>query len=245
VHDLAAILTAILDGYVLPVDGFHGVVHWARVLENGLRIAETTGADLEVVTLFALFHDSRRVNEDRDDGHGLRGGELARSLRGKLVHLDDDRFDLLFEACRLHTDGHTVGDPALLACWDADRLDLGRVGITPSRSRLCTKAGRDLLGWAHARAVEWYEPTAVLASWGWKLGADPRAAPEFDGGAAVEHRSTARRSASESYAGSRRFRAARMLQNKAPWPLASSSATCVWGSGSNHSLGMFRLTASR
>jgi uncharacterized protein len=45
VHDLAAILTAILNGYALPVAGFHGVVHWACVLENGLRIAEATGAD--------------------------------------------------------------------------------------------------------------------------------------------------------------------------------------------------------
>jgi uncharacterized protein len=178
VHDLAAILRAILDGYILPVDGFHGVVHWARVLENGLLIAEVNGADREVVTLFALFHDSRRVNEDRDDGHGLRGGELARSLRGKLVHLDDDRFDLLFEACRLHTEGHTVGDRTLLACWDADRMDLGRVGITPDPRRLGTRAGRKLLASAHVRAVEWYMPTTVLASWGWKLGAERVASPD-------------------------------------------------------------------
>jgi uncharacterized protein len=166
VHDLAAIMTVILRGYVLPVRGPHGVVHWARVLENGLRIAEANGADREVVTLFALFHDARRVNEDWDEGHGLRGGELARSLRGELIHLDDDRFDLLFEACRLHTDGLTAGDRTLLACWDADRLDLGRVGITPDRRRLGTRAGRSLLGWANARAVGWYEPAAVLASWG-------------------------------------------------------------------------------
>lgn len=172
-HDLAAILSAILDGYILPVDGFHGVVHWARVLENGLRIAEANGPDREVVRLFALFHDSRRVNEDQDDGHGLRGGELARSLRGKLVHLDDDRFELLFEACRLHTDGLMTGDRTLLACWDADRLDLGRVGITPDPRRLGTKAGRNFLAWAHARAVECYEPTDVLASWGWKFSAEP------------------------------------------------------------------------
>jgi hypothetical protein len=31
VHDLSAILRVILDGYTLPVDGFHGVVHWARI----------------------------------------------------------------------------------------------------------------------------------------------------------------------------------------------------------------------
>src|SRR5205814_1413443 len=98
-------------------------------LENGLRIAQANGADREDVTLFALFHDSRRVNEDQDDDHGLRG---------ELVHLDDDRFELLFEACRLHTDGLTTGERTLLACWDADRLDLGRVGITPEPHRLCT-----------------------------------------------------------------------------------------------------------
>jgi uncharacterized protein len=85
------------------------------VFENGLRVAETTGADREVVALFALFHDSRRVYEyDDDDGHGRRGGEFARSLRGSLVHLDDTRFELLFEACRLHTFGHTTGHPTLL-----------------------------------------------------------------------------------------------------------------------------------
>ncbi|MFO0876452.1 MAG: HD domain-containing protein [Gemmataceae bacterium] len=165
-HDYPAILAAVLDGYVLPVRGFHGVVHWARVLENGLRIAEITQADREVVTLFALFHDARRVKEDHDDGHGLRGAEFAHALRGELIHLDDSRFELLYEACRLHTDGHTTGDPTLLACWDADRLDLGRVGITPDPRRLGTKAARSLLPWAHVRAVEWYEPQEVLASWG-------------------------------------------------------------------------------
>src|SRR5688572_30802658 len=159
-------MRAILDGYALPLYGWHGVVHWARVLENGLRISELNGGDREVITLFAMFHDSRRVNEYQDNDHGLRGAEFARSLRGNLVHLDDDRFDRLFEACRLHTDGLTSGDPTLQACWDADRLDLGRVGITPARKRLCTEAARDLLNWAHERAVRQYEPSAVLAAWG-------------------------------------------------------------------------------
>jgi hypothetical protein len=45
-HDLAAIMQTILDGYPLPLHGTHGVVHWARVLENGLRIAEANGAEL-------------------------------------------------------------------------------------------------------------------------------------------------------------------------------------------------------
>ncbi|MDY3555839.1 hypothetical protein R5W24_004985 [Gemmata sp. JC717] len=177
-HDYPAILTAILDGYVLPVRGDHGIVHWARVLETGLRIAEATRADREVVTLFALLHDARRVNQDRDHGHGLRVGEFARSLRGELIHLDDDRFELLFETCRLHTDGLTTGDRTLLTCWDADRLDLGRIGISPDPRRLGTKAARNLLAWAHVRTVVRLVPLDVLASWGVEQDAEPGAAPD-------------------------------------------------------------------
>ena len=159
-------MKAILRGYTLPVRGYHGVTHWARVLENGLRIAEVNSADQEVVTLFALFHDSRRVNEHRDDGHGLRGAELARSLRGSLVHLPDDRFEMLFDACKRHTDGATSEDPTIGACWDADRLDLARVGITPDPTRLCTDAARSFLDWANQRAISDYEPSDVLSGWG-------------------------------------------------------------------------------
>jgi len=158
VHDRPAILRAILNGYALPFRGEHGVVHWARVLENGMRLAEATGADAKVVALFALFHDSRRVNEGHDPGHGLRGARFAQTLRGSLVHLDDAQFELLFEACRLHTSGLIEGDVTLQACWDADRLDLGRVGITPRPHRLCSDAAQDLLPWAHGRAVTEFEP---------------------------------------------------------------------------------------
>lgn len=165
-HDYSLILQEILRGYALPTNGYHGVVHWARVQENGLRVAAAHGADEEIVRLFALFHDSRRVNDHRDDGHGTRGGELARSLRGTLVHLSDARFELLYEACRLHTDGHTTGDATMLACWDADRLDLGRVGIVPKPHLLCTPTARDLLPWAHERATTDHAPTDTLALWG-------------------------------------------------------------------------------
>ena len=174
---MAAIMAEILKAYTLPLRCDHGVVHWARVLESGLRVAETNGADREVIALFALFHDSRRINEFHDDGHGLRGGEFARSLRGTLVHLDDTRFDLLFQACSLHTDGLTEGDPTLQACWDADRLDLARVGIIPKPQRLCTDAARKLLRWATARAVSNHEPAGVLASWGLEQGPPGRVRP--------------------------------------------------------------------
>ena len=75
--NLKPIVHAILEAYSLPVHGIHGVAHWARVLENGLRLAEVVRVNVEVVRLFAVFHDSRRVNEGIDNGHGQRGAELA------------------------------------------------------------------------------------------------------------------------------------------------------------------------
>ena len=63
---------SILGRYALPWDGIHGVSHWARVLENGRRLSEITGARTHVVELFAVFHDSQRINEGIDDGHVQR-----------------------------------------------------------------------------------------------------------------------------------------------------------------------------
>jgi uncharacterized protein len=51
-------------------------------------------------------------------------------------------------------------------CWDADRLDLGRVGIIPKPDRLCTNAARDILEWSHERAIHGVEPDFVKLAWG-------------------------------------------------------------------------------
>src|SRR5687768_12075899 len=61
-------------------------------------------------------------------------------------------------SCTLHTNGLMPSEPALQACWDADRLDLGRVGITPLRERLGSDALRGLLDWSKRRAITRYVP---------------------------------------------------------------------------------------
>jgi uncharacterized protein len=166
--DTAAIIREILPGYALHPRGFHGVVHWARVMENGLKLAEQTGADPTVVTLFALFHDSRRVNDGSDWGHGLRGAKLARQLRGKAFELSDSDFELLYRACEWHTEGKADQDVTVLTCWDSDRLDLGRVGIRPDPKYLGTAAGRsrEMIAWADNRARTDHEPPIVIEQWG-------------------------------------------------------------------------------
>jgi len=132
----------VIAQFACGVDSIHGPSHWKRVERNGLFIAERTGAIVDVVTLFALFHDSRRVNEDQDDGHGERGAAFAATLRGVMFDLPDPHFDLLHHACARHTDGQLSDDPTIGACWDADRLDLGRVGIIPSENFMSTVVGR-------------------------------------------------------------------------------------------------------
>jgi uncharacterized protein len=166
--NLKPLVHAILDDYSLPWHGTHGIGHWARVLENGLRLATTTGAKVEIVQLFSVFHDARRINESVDDGHGRRGADLAAELRGTLFDLPDADFDLLYEACAAHTDGLTEADITVQVCWDADRLDLGRVGITPSPEKLCTSAARaaKMLKWADGRATFENVPDLVKAEWG-------------------------------------------------------------------------------
>jgi uncharacterized protein len=123
----------------------HGLRHWEQVGQNGVKLAAaTTGADAEVVLLFALFHDSMRENDGHDPEHGRRGGALAHELAALLALLPA-QLDLLQRACNDHADGHLSADPTIGVCWDADRLDLPRVGITPDPTLLSTAAGRQAI----------------------------------------------------------------------------------------------------
>jgi uncharacterized protein len=151
------LVRAVRTQFRLDWKGVHGGAHWARVRENGLLLAEKTGARTDVVELFALFHDSRRFNDYRDPEHGSRGGEFARSLAGTLFELDEAGLQLLVEACRDHSDGLSEGDITILTCWDADRLDLGRIGTDPDPARLCTPAAREpaMLERALERSLRW------------------------------------------------------------------------------------------
>ena len=117
---------------------------------NGLIIAERTGASTNVVELFAFIHDSCRENEWTDHEHGHRSADYVDELRATVLAISDEEAQLLAFACRHHSDGMTDGDITVQTCWDADRLDLGRVGIRPHPAKLCTAAARDvkLIDWA-------------------------------------------------------------------------------------------------
>ena len=128
-----------------PDRSIHGAAHWRRVLRNGLLLATRTGADVTVVRLFAVFHDSRRYNDMDDPHHGVRGAEYAAKLRAEnLYQVADAAFALLEEACNGHTDGFHHDDLTVGTCWDADRLDLGRCGMTPDAHFMSTEFAREI-----------------------------------------------------------------------------------------------------
>lgn len=143
-NDFAKLWEHVTEQFWGDWTSLHGPSHWRRVERNGLLLASQTGANPEVVKLFALFHDCQRIDDGWDKGHGERGAAYAKHLRGTMFDLTDDDFELLTFACTWHTYGTTHHDPAIATCWDADRLDLNRVGVRPDPARMCTTFGSQI-----------------------------------------------------------------------------------------------------
>lgn len=123
------------------LDECHGMPHWERVERNGLLLA-TEEVNTTVVRLFAYLHDKWRVDNREDLEHGKRAAENILKLRSTLLAgLKDEEFEQLRKACELHTVCHRTGDITIDTCFDADRLDLPRVGILPRPSKMATERG--------------------------------------------------------------------------------------------------------
>jgi uncharacterized protein len=145
IHNKGKLIQSIRDQYILDWHGIHGWDHWMTVHKNGLVLARENGADLRVVELFALLHDSCRHNDGHDPDHGPRAAEYTKGLRGEFFTLDDPEMDLLIIAIQDHTAGYVHVDPTIAVCWDADRLELPRVGIPTHPDYLGTDTAKMML----------------------------------------------------------------------------------------------------
>jgi uncharacterized protein len=124
------------------LSGIHGVDHWLRVYSNGLSLAQLTGADCNVIKWFALLHDSCRRFDGSDREHGPRAAAFAREHQAE-IDLHDTAFGLLESAIACHTTGCSpTADITVRTCLDADRLDIGRVGLRINPRLLYTDAAR-------------------------------------------------------------------------------------------------------
>ncbi len=134
-----------LNGWVLGET--HGLPHWQRVERNGILLSMENGRirediNIKVVRFFAYLHDKCRLDNWTDWEHGVRSADMLSSIRDTILKdFTDEEVFLLEKACRYHTTEHRTGNPTIDVCFDADRLDLDRVGIIPDPKRMATEQG--------------------------------------------------------------------------------------------------------
>lgn len=127
----------------------HGPWHWRKVAMNTKELCKhVQGSDPVVCIMFAYLHDCQRINEMDDPKHGYRAAGFIRRQKRMLQDnygISEKQLDILAEACKHHNEGGTSSDPTIGVCWDADRLDLIRVGQIPDRRYFSTEAAKTLL----------------------------------------------------------------------------------------------------
>ena len=149
-YNISPIKRFALEGWKLGKT--HGLPHWQRVERNGilLSLKEYDGnwyvrkdINIKVVRLFAYLHDKCRLSNYGDWKHGERAADMLYTIKDTLLNdMEDEEFSLLERACRNHTSMHKTGNITIDTCFDADRLDLGRVGIAPHPMKMATKKGK-------------------------------------------------------------------------------------------------------
>ena len=120
-------------------------------------LCRESGANPRVVGLFALLHDLRRKDEGSDPHHGPRAAAFIREIADEHLLLDREELAQLCDACIGHSEGELSRNPTIATCWDADRLDLGRVGTRPQARFLSLDAARhpQLMAWAWRQSIAW------------------------------------------------------------------------------------------
>ena len=140
------LVAAVLEQRACSNSSVHGLSHWLRVERNGLFLAQETDVNLDMISYFALFHDSRRSSDGEDIDHGPRAAQLVEEMfDADGLSLSKDELELLCDACARHTKDVYSSNSVIQVCWDADRLDLPRVGEQPDPDLLNTTKARELV----------------------------------------------------------------------------------------------------
>ena len=143
--DIIEIRNFALEGWELGET--HGLSHWQRVERNGIILSTYNGKiregiNMKIVRFFAYLHDKCRLNDWADLEHGVRAANMLPIIRDTVLkEFTSEEVSLLDRACRYHTTELRTGNPTIDVCFDADRLDLGRVGIVPNPKRMATEQG--------------------------------------------------------------------------------------------------------
>ena len=111
---------------------------------------------------FAVLQDFVYENRVFDSNiHGLAHWRQVEfngvSLEEKLLDITQEQFEKLYHACKFHTKERSTGDATIDTCYDADRLDLGRVGFELNPHKMATAAGAKIARKSLTAGVDVYE----------------------------------------------------------------------------------------
>ena len=159
-------ILAALQPHVRFPSVVHGPRHWARVRRFGALLATRVALPAEAracVELFAWLHDLAREDDGASRRHAVDGAEQIDAVLPEIAGpLSPDQIETIRVAIRYHSDGMVaaraweagafdgIGWPRDLAvatvgcCWDADRLDLPRVGVVPTEAFMSTPVWREV-----------------------------------------------------------------------------------------------------
>ena len=144
------LLDEVGDAYALNLYGAHGIEHWESVYHNTQRLANAYSITSDVFIFFALLHDCKREDEDEDFGHGKRAAFAIQGYQeAGLIPLSPDDQARLVYTCANHTKADKTDplyqDLVVQICLDADKLDIGRVGIIPHESHFLTEVAKTIV----------------------------------------------------------------------------------------------------
>ncbi|MHB9031383.1 MAG: HD domain-containing protein [Candidatus Latescibacterota bacterium] len=122
----------------------HGLEHLRRVACTAGRIALWENEDMKAAVVGGFLHDCARVNDGGGQEHAYDSAIIAEEvLRRHFPELDADR--VVF-AIHHHAAGLIAEDLLVGAIWDADRLDLVRLGVRVRTELLSTRIAKRVVG---------------------------------------------------------------------------------------------------
>jgi HD superfamily phosphohydrolase YqeK len=114
----------------------HGLNHFRQVAYIAGRIALTNMAPLEDSIIGGFLHDCAREDNHGGNEHAQESAKLARDII--INHWPDVDVERICDAIYYHADGLVTKDPIGGCIWDADRISLARLGISPKNELLST-----------------------------------------------------------------------------------------------------------
>jgi uncharacterized protein len=134
----------IVKPFMKNEEGIHGLAHSLRAAHFAKMIAKSEcPGSLDDTIIGAFLHDIGRTDDSNDRTHASRSAEIAEELLKR--HWPDLNHEKILFAIMRHGDGLISEDPIIGTIWDADRLDLSRLGIKINPELISTEKARQIL----------------------------------------------------------------------------------------------------